>query len=126
MPLIKNSSHFGTNQISILTLVFCFTIFQTAFSQNKIIFPWRAAPHIVKQGNTFELLLKHDGSVPIDSKGLWGGPQERNNANGCWNCTKNFVLWSNSCWKFMNLFRVLLARKNVKIWRIGRPKGGSS
>ncbi len=76
MSLFKNSSHFGTSQISILTFVFCFTIFQTAFSQNKIIFPWRAAPHIVKQGNTFELLLKHDGSVPIDSV-ILNGPYTR-------------------------------------------------
>ncbi len=76
MSLFKNSSHFGTSQISILTFVFCFTIFQTAFSQNKIIFPWRAAPHIVEQGNTFELLLKHDGSVPIDSV-ILNGPYTR-------------------------------------------------
>ena len=76
MSLFKNSSHFGTSQISILTFICCFTIFQPAFSQNKIIFPWRAAPHIVKQGYTFELLLKHDGSVPIDSV-LLNGPYSR-------------------------------------------------
>ena len=76
MSLFKNSSHFETRQIFILSLVFCFTIFQPAFSQNKIIFSWRAASHIVKQGDRFELLLKHDGSAPIDSV-ILNGPYTR-------------------------------------------------
>jgi len=36
-------------------------------NSSKIIFPWRAASHIVKQGDKFELLLNQDGFATIDS-----------------------------------------------------------
>jgi len=65
MILFKYLLRFGTSQRCILTLVFCFTVFQSAFALDRIIFPWRAASHIVMQGEEFELFWKRLRKFPF-------------------------------------------------------------